>query len=112
MAGEVKITVIKNGNAGQNQSSSERFIQEPVSQAATPLIGRVVKYATLAATAKVAFDLSKKTYKRLEKIEREGRVIDEELRNRGGDGWSTNTIGDRFNVFGKRLDGESVAYKR
>ena len=112
MAGEVKITVVKSGNGSSSQGGGDRIIQEPVSEVSTPLIGKVVKYASLAAMAKVAFDLSKKTYQRLNKIEREGRVIDEELRNRGGDGWSANTIGDRFNVFGKRLDGESVAYKR
>jgi hypothetical protein len=114
MAGEVKITVVKDGkgDVGSTQSSGQRSIQEPISDASMPLFGKVARLASLAALSKVSYDLAKKTYNRLNKIETEGRIIEEELRNRGGDGWSSNTIGDRFNVFGKQLDGESVAYKR
>lgn len=114
MAGEVKITVVKDGKGdfGSTQNSGQRSIQEPISDASMPLFGKVARLASLAAITKVTYDLAKKTYQRVNKIEMEGRVIDEQLRNYGGDGWSGNTIGDRFDIFGKRLEGESVAYKR
>ena len=112
MANEIKISLVKDSNASASQSSfSERVIEEPVTEMATPALNGVLKYATVAALAKVAFDLAKKTYERLNTIEKENRVIDDSLRNYGGAGFSANTVGDRFDVFGKRIDGEKVAYK-
>ena len=113
MANEIKISLVKDGGEAADQSSfSERTIEEPINELATPVLGRITKYATVAALAKVAFDLAKKTYNRLNDIEKDNRVIEDSLRNYGGAGFSANTVGDRFNVFGKRIDGESVAYRR
>ena len=81
----------------------ERTIEEPVSELAMPLVGRVTRLASAGGFwQKIAYDLSKKTYERINEIERDGRVINDSLRNYGGSGWSANTIGDRFNVFGRK----------
>jgi uncharacterized membrane protein YebE (DUF533 family) len=72
----------------------------------------VLKFASIAALAKVAYDLAKKTYERVREIEMQARETTESLRNYGGAGFNANSFGDRFDVFGRRLQGESVAYKR
>lgn len=75
-------------------------------------IGKIASLGSLAAIAKTAYDLSVKAYNRILEIEKQNRVTSEKLRNYGGDGFSTNSIGDRYNVFGQRTVGESVAYRR
>ena len=114
MAGEVKVTLIKSDKTSSNinEAPIERTIEEPISDLGMPVVGKIVKYATMVALAKAAYDLAKKSYERINTIELEARVIEDSLRNYGGAGFSANTIGDRFDVFGKRIDGESVAYKR
>lgn len=109
MANEIKVSLIKDGSQTDNV---ERTIEEPVSELAMPLVGRVTRLASAGVLAKIAYDLAKKSYERINEIERDGRVINDSLRNYGGSGWSANTIGDRFNVFGRKIDGESVAYKK
>lgn len=112
MANEIKVTLVKeSGGMQSNSSNFERTIEEPINEMASPALNGIVKYASIAALAKVAFDLAKKTYDRQNEIEKENRVINDALRNYGGAGFSSNTIGDRFDVFGKRIGGESVAYK-
>lgn len=75
-------------------------------------IGKIASLGSLAAIAKTAYDLSVKAYERVLELEKQNRVTSEKLRNYGGDGFSTNSIGDRYNVFGSRIVGESVAYRR
>lgn len=113
MANEIKISLVKDSNATNNQSLfNERTIEEPINEIASPVLNSALKYASIAALAKAAFDLAKKTYERQTTIERENRVINDSLRNYGGAGFSANTVGDRFDIFGKRIEGEKVAYKR
>lgn len=70
------------------------------------------KYASAAVVAKSALDLATKSFMKIRTLERQNRDVQETLRNYGGEGFSTNTIGDRFDIFGRRVGGESVAYKR
>lgn len=112
MANEIKISLVKDsGTSASSTSFGERVIEEPINDMATPALNGILKYATVAALAKAAFDLAKKTYERQNAIEKENRVIDDSLRNYGGAGFSANTVGDRFDIFGKRIEGEKVAYK-
>ena len=110
----MKITLIKDGQANNNgQSPATRTVNQPINESSvTPLVGKVTKLASVAALSKVAYNYAKKAYQKISSVENEGRVLDERLRQYGGSGWSANTVGDRFNVFGKKIDGESVAYKK
>ena len=70
------------------------------------------KYASLAAVATMAYKLAKMAYERSRSIALDDRQRLETLRNYGGAGFSANTFGDTFDIFGNRIRGESVAYKR
>ena len=70
------------------------------------------KYATLAAVASAAYKLAKMAYDRQRSIALDDRQRLETLRNYGGVGFTQNTFGDTFDIFGARRSGESVAYKR
>ena len=64
------------------------------------------------ALALAALALAKMIYKRINSIELQNRENIEAMRNYGGAGFSSNSLGDRYDVFGHRNAGESVAYKK
>jgi len=115
--GEVKVTLIKEADGkGSKQrgtfSPSERTHEEPMSEMSSPIVGKITRYASTAAIATAAWNLAKKSYNRVTTLVHQRRETEEALRSYGGAGFSANTVGDRFDVFGRRVDGESVAYKK
>ena len=68
----------------------------------------LAKYTSLTAIAKMTYEL----YQKIRDLELDKREINETLRNYGGKNFSANTIGDTYDIFGRRNSGISVEYKK
>jgi hypothetical protein len=78
-----------------------------------PGMSLIGKIATTAALAKTGYELARASFTRIRNIERDNQQRTETLRNYGGAGFSANTIGDRFSIFGQRIPGNtSTAYRK
>lgn len=103
----IEIQLIKNGEDTELEPMIPQATETSVSAGTA-----VVKLAAVAVIAKQAWDLSKATFERIRRIEIDQRANTELLRQYGGAGFSANTIGDRINIFGRKISGESVAYRK
>lgn len=75
-------------------------------------IGGIAKMGSYATIIGVILKLAKDSYVKIRKLEMDQRSINEALRNYGGAGYSANSFGDRYDIFGRKSPGQSVAYKR
>lgn len=103
----------------KTEGDASGFEPKPVEPDFTPqapefgskLTGKAMSMVALASLAKVAYDLAKKGYERQHEIVKDDRNRLENLRQLGGAGFQENTFTSRFDIFGARIPGESVAYR-
>jgi hypothetical protein len=120
MAETINIKLVRGDNIEsgfrEEPSVPDLLPQEPQSPDAVVKAGAngdmLKKYVSLAAVATTAYKLAKLAYERSRAIALDDRQRLETLRNYGGSGFAANTFGDTFDIFGNRIRGESVAYKR
>ncbi len=121
MADAITIKLIKDGDGVEGAvlpdiavpNTDSPSLDTAVALPNFPGMSVIGKIATTAALAKTAYDLSRAAFNRIRDIERDNQKRTETLRQYGGAGFSANTIGDRFTIFGERIPGNvSTAYKR
>lgn len=112
---QINITLIKDEGVESEFAGVEiRKEGQPAIQEAPVAFGmpKLLPVVAIGVIAKKGFDLAKQGYNLARQIEKDNQRRTEQLRNLGGAGFSTNTIGYRNDLIGRRIGGESVAYKR
>lgn len=117
MADAVTIKLIKEGDGVAENVLPDITMPDTTAglagAVAIPGMSAIARIATIAAIAKTAYDLARLSYNRVVDIERDNQQRTETLRQYGGAGFSANTIGDRFTLYGRRIPGSiSTAYKK
>lgn len=112
---QINITLIKDETIESEFAGVEPRKEGQPAIAETPVSFGMPKLLPVVAVgfiAKKALDYGKKSFELARKIERDNLRRTDELRNLGGAGFSSNTIGNRYDIIGRRVGGESVAYRK
>ena len=112
---QINITLIKDEAIESEFAAVEPKKEGQPAIAEAPMsfgMPKLLPIVAVGAIAKKGLDLAKKGFDLARKIERDNQRRTDALRNLGGSGFSTNTIGNRYDIIGRRIGGESVAYSK